>query len=216
MLSVEIKGADELQRSLKNFSGNVAFASSRAINDTAVAVQKFEIESQLPGKLTIRSRGTPWTKPGTKYGVNIRPFASKSNLLAIVGSQADWLKLQETAGMKRVAGHRLAIPTSFWKNPKELMARSKKPRTILQATRRRKQLAGRAFIYEGTKMPAGIYARAERKRRALRMLFRLVPMAPVKGGLKFYDSGREIVIGVYQQNFNRRIAEAMATAKLKE
>lgn len=215
MVAIEIKGANELAAKFQNLPGQVAFATSKAINDTAIDVQNFEVTSQLPGKLTIRSRGTPWTKPGTKFGVNIRPFATKANPVAIVGSQADWLKLQEQGGTKTAKGHRIAVPTQFWKSNKEIMARSKKPRTLLAANRRRRELAGRAFIYEGPKMPAGIYARAQRKSRALRMLFRLITMAPIKSVLEFYESSRLVVERVYQPHFQRRIGEALATARLK-
>lgn len=214
MVAIEIKGADELSKKFKNFPGQVAFASSKAINDTALAVQKHEVDTQLPQKLTLRSKGSPWQKPGTKFGVNIRPFATKISPKAIVGSQADWLKLQEMGGVKRVAGHRLAIPTRFWRNDKEIMARAKKPRTLLSAQRKRRELAGRAFIYEGAKMPAGIYARATRKSRALRMLFRLVGTASVKARLSFELSGAEVVNRTYRSAFERRIAEALATARL--
>ncbi len=214
MVAIEIKGAAELSQKFKNFPGQVAFASSKAINDTAVAVQKFELDEQLPKKLTLRSRGSPWQKPGTKFGVNVKPFATKASLRAVVGTQADWLKLQEFGGVKRTAGHRIAIATKFWRSPKEIMAKSKKPRTVLNAQRKRRELAGRAFVYEGAKMPAGIYARAQRKSRALRMLFRLLPSAVVKPRLSFELSGGAVVAKTYNSAFERRIAEALATARL--
>lgn len=214
MVEIEIKGAEELARKFRNFPGQVAFAESKAINDTAVAVQQFEVGTQLPGKLTIRSRGTPWTKPGTKFGVNVRPFATKQKLSATVGSQADWLKLQEEGGVKKVSGRRVAIATRFWRSDKEIMARAKKPRTLLNARARRRELAGRAFIYAGPKMPAGIYARNERKSRALRMLFRLVDSAHVNAVLDFFTSAQDTVNKTYQGFFEKRISEALATAKL--
>lgn len=215
MVQIEIKGADELAKKLANFPGQVAFAQSKAINDVAVGVQSFELEKQLPSRLTIRSRGTPWTKPGTKFGVNIRPFATKVKPSATVGSQADWLKLQEQGGTKRVGGHRIAIPTSFWKSNKEIMARAKKPRTLLNANSRRRELAGRAFIYEGMKMPAGIYARNDRGSRALRMLFRLVDTARVNARLQFFPSAQNVVNQTYDAAFSKRLNEAIATARLK-
>lgn len=214
MVKIEIKGADELARKFKNFAGQVAFASSKAINDTAVAVQTFERETQLPSKLTLRSRGTPWTKAGTKFGINIKPFATKANLTATVGSQADWLRLQEQGGTKKVSGHRLAIATSFWRSDKEIMARAKKPRTLLNAARRRRELAGRAFIYAGPKMPAGIYARTQRNSRALRMLFRFVDTAKVPAILEFFKAGMALAIQVYPAHFENRLKQALATARL--
>lgn len=214
MTSIEIKGADELAKKFQDFQRQVDYANAKAINDTAVAVQNFEIGTQLPGKLTLRSRGAPWTKPGTKFGVNIKPFATRQKPIAIVGSQADWLKLQEEGGTKTVGSHRLAVPTSFWKSNKEIMAATKKPRTILNAARRRKELAGRAFIYEGGAMPAGIYARSEKRSRALRMLFRLIPSAQIKAVLDYFASAKIRVGEVYQQHFETRIKEALETARL--
>lgn len=214
-LEITLKGAEEAEAKLRNLSGNIAFAQSKAINDIAVAVQQHEAMSQIPGKLTVRSRGTPWTTPGTKFGVNIKPFATKAKPIATIGSQADWLRLQEQGGVKTAGGHRIAIPTKFWKSDKAILASARRPRKLLSAARRRKELAGRAFIYEGGKMPAGIYARNVRNSRAVRMLFRLVESAPIKAVLDFYESGKKLIEEKYVAIFQKRLDDAIRDAKLK-
>jgi hypothetical protein len=79
----------------------------------------------------LRSKGTPWFRPGTKLGFNIK-FATKDTLRAVIGSQADFLRLQEHGGAKNPSGHRVAVPTLFWKRREEIMDRAKKPRAILK------------------------------------------------------------------------------------
>lgn len=242
MIGVEIKGANEIASRIKNFGGNVAFASARAINDTLQAVQKFELESQLPSKLTLRSRGTPWQQPGTKFGLNIKPFASKAKMLGTLGSQANWLRLQEFGGTKTVSGHRLAIPLPEWKPKSEIMQRNKKPAAILKRrasfigprqprsksssskprvksgrprTGKGRGLKAAPFIYSGEKMPAGIYVRTGKPRLPIKMLFRLKPSANVKRNLKFGESAKAAAEAEYGPAFTARLAEAMQTAKLK-
>jgi hypothetical protein len=130
-MSIQVKGLDKALKLVKDLPKQARFAASRAINDCALDVQKHEVETQLPGKLTLRSKGQPWYRPGAKFGVNAR-FATRENLTGVVGSQADWLKLQEEGGIKTGNGHRVAIPTPFWKQREEIMQANKKPRKILE------------------------------------------------------------------------------------
>lgn len=121
----------EVMTSAKRFFGNVRYASSRAMNDLARDIQKETQDRILPDKFTLRSKGAPWYRHGNRFGFNAK-FASKDNLSASVGSQADWLKLQEEGGTKQISGHRLAIPTTDWKPTRDMMTREKKPRAILE------------------------------------------------------------------------------------
>jgi hypothetical protein len=131
MSAIETKGFDKAYKFFEKLPGDVRFATSRAINDIAVEVQKETVNHVLPDKFTLRSKGAPWFKPGNRFGFNAK-FSSKDNLQATVGSQADWLKLQEEGGTKQIAGHRLAIPSTEWKPKPEIMAANKKPRAILE------------------------------------------------------------------------------------
>lgn len=130
-MSIETIGLAAAARKLKDLPKQVRFATSQALNDTALQVQKFTIDKLLPGAFTLRGRGKRWFEPGNRFGFNVQ-FARKDRLISVVGSRADWLKDQESGGTKRASGgHRLAIPTGFWKKREEIMRRNKKPRQIL-------------------------------------------------------------------------------------
>jgi hypothetical protein len=120
----------EVVSSFNHFAGNVRYASARAMNDLVKDVQQETMNRILPDKFTLRAKGAPWYRPGNRFGFNGK-FATKENLSASVGSQADWLKLQEEGGTKQKPGHRLAIPSTDWKPKADIMAREKKPRAIL-------------------------------------------------------------------------------------
>jgi hypothetical protein len=122
---------DPVIKGLKSLQKQIRFAAANACNKTAKEVQDFTINQLLPDEFELRSRGQPWQKPGGKMGFNIL-YANKETVQAVIGSQADWLKLQESGGVKKVSGHRIAIPTPFWKERKEIMEAKKKPRAILE------------------------------------------------------------------------------------
>lgn len=132
MIEVAAIGLRETIATIKEAQRQVPYASARACNDTALQVQRWTISERLPEAFTLRARGAPWWKPGTRLGFNIK-FANKANPEAVLGTQADWMKIQETGGTKQAHGHRLAIPTPAWKARTEMMIASKKPRVLRQA-----------------------------------------------------------------------------------
>jgi len=134
-MSGTLKGADIVLRKLRDMPRQVRFATSSAINETLLVVQAWTLQTALPGQFTLRARGAPWQRPGTKYGFNLK-FANRNSLTGVLGSQADWLKQQEEGGIKTVQGHRVAIPTAFWKRREEIMLRQKKPAALLKAYRK--------------------------------------------------------------------------------
>ena len=71
--------------SMRRIQKQIPFAVSQAINATALDVQKFEYENQLPSKLTLRNQRA---KPRSKFGVNVLRFARKDAHIAEVGSRA--------------------------------------------------------------------------------------------------------------------------------
>lgn len=131
MIALAVQHLPQTLGTVKNAAKQVAFASAQALNDTAKDVQGFTVNSLLPSRFTLRAKGAPWFKPGTALGFNIR-FANKTNLRAVLGSRADWLKLQEEGGTKTgTRSKTVAIPTKFWKAKEEIMAKHKKPRALL-------------------------------------------------------------------------------------
>jgi hypothetical protein len=131
-----VQGLDQLGRALRSWPKQTRFAAAQALNDVARDVQQFTVAQLLPEKFTLRSKGAPWFKPGTRLGFNIT-FATADNPVAIIGSRADWLRLHEEGGTKQAGGHRLAIPTTRYKPKAAIMQAAMKPRAILAASQAR-------------------------------------------------------------------------------
>jgi hypothetical protein len=114
-------------KSVQQVEKDIRFAQMVAINRTVVRIQKLE-SANLQERLTIRSE---WFTPGRAFGINAK-FATKTNLMGIVGSRAPWLDLVEHGGEKKArSGGNVAIPTSDYKPEREIMQAAKKPRVIL-------------------------------------------------------------------------------------
>lgn len=214
---LHITGLDRVVRNLASTGRQLRFATALAVNDTARDVQALALGQLLPGAFTLRSRGQPWQKPGGKFGFNIRPYASASSLnpTATVGSQADWLKEQEAGGTKKVSGHRLAVPTGFWKDKQEIMARQKKPRAVLRARKALEKIAGRAWMVpdHSGKLGPGIWARTTAKRLPIVRLFSFTESARVKGVLHYEPKGAALATARFPAHFATRFARAIATAR---
>lgn len=204
MVNVQIKGLDQVQSKFIDLPKQIRFAEMQAINDTAKAVQKFELDSVLPKNLTLRGSG--WWKPGTRFGVNIKPFATKSSLRAVIGSQANWLFYVEEGGTKTAKGHRLAIESGARPSERAVLPRAVKPRRLLANSASRKS---KGFIIQ-TKSGPAIFIR---ENGALRLMYMLEPSAKIPPTLKFFQSGAAFVEEIYQQIFDIRLKHAIATAR---
>lgn len=214
---VKGKGLDEVQQKLTGLPKQIQFASMQAINDTALAVQKFEIEQQLPSKFTLRSKGSPWWKPGTRFGINIK-FANRFNLRAVVGSMADWLTLQEEGGIRKASGHRLAIEAGARPNERSVLPAAVKPRALLRTkgqvyNRRGKAVtarrSGKGFEIN-TKSGPAIFIR---ENGALKLMYMLKASARIPAILQFFQSAKRLIESTYQQTFQKRLNAALKTAK---
>lgn len=211
-----------MQNSLGVTKNQIPFAVARAINDTAKDAQKFEVETQLPGKLTLRSRGAPWQKPGSKFGINIKPFATKASLKAIVGSQADWLKLQEKGGTKSPTSHRLAIEAGARPGKTAVIPARLKPRVLLRTKGKQYQTrggrmatarsSGAGFIIRTRSGPA-IYTRLNKTQ--IKLMYFLETSARVPAILDFFESGARVVQERFPIHFQKHFIAALATAKKK-
>jgi len=146
MASIQVIGLDQAMAGVRNLPKQAKFALTQAVNETAKAVQTHTVSNLLPSRFTLRAKGAPWQKPGTRMGFNIK-FAKRSQAQpeAIIGSRADWLTLQEQGGIKDTANS-VAIPTTFHKARQEVLARNKRPKAIARkmqgrdAARRHREL----------------------------------------------------------------------------
>jgi hypothetical protein len=219
-MELHVKGLVEMQRNMQvDVPKQIRYATMQTVNDCALAVQKFEIEKQLPDKFTLRSKSVPWWRPGTRYGINIRPYATRATLRAAVGSQADWLKDQEQGGIRRANGHRMAIEAGARPNETAVLTSQLKPRKLLArvgnvtVTKTGKQRVtrrnGKGFIIQ-TKSGPAIFIRKDGQ---LKLMYMLEAQARIPAILQFFESGKKVVNLMYQETFDRRFQAAMATAK---
>ena len=199
MTSIQINGLGEALRFVKNAQKQVAYAASKAINRTAIEVQNHEVSKELPGSLKIRS---PWSKPRTKFGVNIR-FASKSKLFASVGSQAPWLALVEKGGTKHPPRKALPIPTDNIDTSRR-RRRGEKPKALLASKR--------AFVAKTKAGKAGIFMRTGSGRQ-VKVLYLFNSSAKVPDKLNFFEAGQAVVNRRYLSIFSEELTRAIATAK---
>lgn len=208
---VKTHGLVELERTFyEDIPKQVRFAMSQAINDGAKLAQTHEIEKQLPSRLTLRSNGAPWWKPGTRYGVNLKPFATKDSLRAVLGSQADWLRLQEEGGTKKAGGHRLAIEAGARPSDRAVLPKSLKPRQLLKERGgSRRGTGGRGFIIQ-TKSGPAIFIR---EGATIKLMYMLEQSAKVPAVLAFFESSKAVYTENFQRLFTIRFKAAVATAR---
>lgn len=240
-MKLQIKVSDPTQALTKinDVPRQVRYASSLAINDTMLAVQEFTLKELLPEKFTLRAKGQPWQKPGTKFGFNLK-FANRNKLESTLGSQADWLNLQERGGSKTGGGgHRVAIPTPAHKPKAEIIPAAKKPRALLkgvlvsairaaqkdptkkgQAKLRKLnrqlkavgKLSQKPFLSKG-KLPPGIFVREGPARLPIKALFVFKEQVPIEIRLAFEPSAAKLAAQLYPVKFEAAFKRAVATAR---
>jgi len=172
------------------------YARSRALNKTALDVQKFEHEEQLPNKLTIRNQ---WSKPRSKFGINVR-FAKKEEQESVVYSRAPWLDFQERGGTKQPSGKVILIPVMGGARPTQTAVVDKKLKP-------RKGSRPEIFFHPKWK---GVFQRIA---GGLKMLFAKASSAKVKPRLDFEDSGKVKAKQVVERNFSNAYAETLLSVK---
>jgi hypothetical protein len=174
------------------------FAISKAINETAKDVQKAE-GANLPKKQTIRS---DWWKPGRKFGINIKPFATKDRLTSTIGTGADWEGLHEKGGTKTPkSSKRLSIPTEAHRGGKEKkMTPAKKPRSILS------KFAFFAHMKSGI---PGIFRRVGKARLPIKLLFTLSRQARIDPKLGYEEIGEAVITKKLPEHFAEEFRKAI-------
>jgi hypothetical protein len=164
------------------------FAIAKAINETAKDVQKAE-GANLPRKQTIRS---DWWKPGRKFGINIKPFATKDRLTSTIGTGADWESLHEKGGTKTPKNSKtLAIATEAHRGGKEQkMTQAKKPRSVLSKF---------AFFAK----------RVGKARLPIKLLFTLTRQARIDPKLGYQEIGEAVVDKKLPEHFAEEFRKAI-------
>ena len=184
-----IKRLDSVQRR------QIPFATSQAINDTAVKGQEAVVKGI---KIRFNSRKKWWVKGNRKTGIRVN-FSSKKKIpmVASVYTNAYFAKIQEEGGIKKAtSGTSLAIPTT--KAPKSLKRSDGVKRALSKSN-----------VYVSQK---GVFRRMAKGK--VKPLFTWAKVANIKPAFKFEITMRTAVNRWMPINFRKRLKKALATAKL--
>lgn len=217
--SVQAKGLQQVERNLVAIQRNhIPYATSRAVNACAYAVQRDTIDRLLPDKFILRN---DWWRPGRKTGVNYFPSNKRQKpIKAIVNTRAWFMEDQEVGGIRGpFAGQPYRpIPTKNAQPNKNALIRPDRRFRALTASKRG---TGRTLTHRGN--PWITTLRSGKPSIAVRLLdnFRLpiavmyigVTSIRVKPRFGFVKNAKALVAGIYEPIFNRELKAAIATAK---
>lgn len=180
------KWLDNIQRK------QIPYATSRALNDTAVDAQK-AIVDKIPSTFANRKK---WWLKQQPTGIKVK-FSKKTDLTATVHTSAYFAGIQERGGVKAPkSGRNLAIPTAQV---------PKKYRTSHGA---KQMLAEKKKVFA---TPKGVFRRKSKKK--IEVLWTFSPRASIKPRFKFHATAEATARRNFARNFERWLKQAIATAK---
>ncbi len=198
----------QVQKRLTNIERKqIPFATAGAINDTLFDIRKQIVGTTGPRSFDIRNRRF------LNAAIRVRK-ASKRHLTGEVYDHLGRGQLQRHAkgGIKRPRGRHIAIPGrdiegkrsgSTGKIPKRLT-----PRTVLNKAGRR-----RAFITTFKSGQRAIVRRKGKKQLPLQILYLLERQTRIRKSFRFHEDATKVARRVFQRHFNRRLRQALRTAR---
>ena len=221
-IGVKIKGLVAIRATLNGMGKQVDFAASKALNATGkriVEAMPAEMDKSL-------HRPTPFTRKG----VAILAYANKARLETTVGFrriQAEYLRWQIEGGSRQPGPGGLKLPSAIKLNDygnipngviAGLIALARKDRGARKAAAKRVRVSARLELYYGDPedktgkvWPRGIYKIANGSLIPL-IVFPNVA-AKYRPRFDFQGKAKLIVARVWQQEFDKSLAEAMRTAR---
>jgi len=206
------------RRDLNNVAmKQIPFATSRAINKTALDVQ-VAMRTHMHSVFTVR-------RPGyIDKAVKIKPFATKNSPTAVIaidppGERDDILEKFEQGGEKRpVSGQRLAVPVDARRSKRGIVTAADRIKAMNFKPHGR---SGNVFVGDRNtimiKKPGGrgvILRRVGRGKNArARVLYVLQPRVRIKALLRFEQTTVRVVSKNFAGNFAAAWQEAIATAR---
>ena len=197
-LNVKLTGADKVAAFLGNYSKQLPFAISNAINDIAGQVQTQE-KANIRSKFTIRNNWLDKSPIAVK-----RTWSKKTTLTAMVYSDAKFLPRHEEGTTKIPYGRYLAIPTSNVKRgPRGAVPARQKPaalkRSFVVTTRQ-----GQPILLQRTgKGPAS----------TTKAMYMLETRAKTRPVLQWYAIGGREIDKRWRVAFDKALDNALRTAK---
>jgi hypothetical protein len=204
---IEIKGMKEFMSRMTDIEKEqLPYASALALTRTAEDVRDAIIK-ELPDHFKIRST---WYLPQMKYGIRSTK-ATKAGQQSTVYTNAYWLPLQETGGIKLPPNKMLALPTEQVKaNKNDIITASNRPRALMKS--------GKAWVGRDRANELVIFQRVGKgtkrgKKDAITVPYVLKPRARIPKRWNFYERGAEVARQVFIGNWHNAMAEALRTAK---
>lgn len=172
----------------------IPFATSRAMKDTAVDAQDAVV---IQVQQVFDNKKKWWTKGNRRTGIRV-DFSKKNDLHASVYTNAAFASLQEEGGTKTPhRGRVLAIPTD---NTPKRFAKAGGARALLQSSNK---------VFSSSK---GIYRR-QGKKGIPQLMFSYVRSATIRAVFGFADTCMKTVKARFKVNFEKRLEQALRTAK---
>jgi hypothetical protein len=207
-----IPSVDRVLDVMEKAGKQLPFAISLAVNKTAEALRVFEVEKQIPSKLTVRNKW-PLARGEGNPGIN-KTFASKAKPESTVGSSAWWLEGVEKGKIKtprrgknpQDKGKVILVPAQdIRQKEKRLVATNVMPWILMgQSTA--------AFFLPSSSGPV-MFTRIGPGKRDLRAWFFGKKQTTVKKMLDYEPAGEEYVLKIYPKMFGDALGQALATAK---
>lgn len=222
MITLRTQGFEAARAHLSGLGKQVAFAASKALNETGKA-----IAAAMPEEI---EKAFDKPTPFTKRGVAVLKYANKASLEVTVGfraAQARYMKLQIEGGTFSPGSKGLKLPSAIQLNafgniPRgaiaQMMAVARKDSGMKKTTSKRLKVSSKVDLFYGTpearngkQMPRGIYKVTG---GALVPLV-VFPTTSAKYAARFDFQGKaaEIARRTWQDAFDKAMADAIRSAK---
>jgi len=221
-ITVDVKGLEAVKAQLTGMGRQVAFAASKALNQTGkdiAAAMPEEIERAL-------DRPTAFTK----RGVRVLAYANKAKLETTIGfmaAQAKYMEYQIAGGTRDPGKAGLKLPAAIKLNeygniPRgiiaQLVAVARKEQGLKKATSRKVKVSAKVELFygdptdnAGKNWPRGIYKVANGALIPLILFPQTV--AKYRPRFDFQGKAKAVAVKVWPANFDKALADALRTAK---
>lgn len=213
------------RRALQEGARQLAFAQSRAINETLKDIQSSQ-RARMKGVFKIRQRG--WFR----YAVKIKPWANKRTLTGIIsidppGHPASRMAItrHERPGTRTpFASRALLVPVKARTGARQTIRKNNRPESMNFEELSRRSGGSRVFRGERrtfmVRHPDGTGFIARRRRRGPHGVFEGTDLlyvfrqrTPIRGGLGFMTTAQRVFDRRYTQHFAASYRRALETAR---
>jgi hypothetical protein len=220
---ITFDGIPSVDKSLKlmaDFSDQLPYATSVAMNNTLLEMQKGEINN-IREKFTVRKN---WLRAGKGIGVTIK-FTKKDKLEGALYTKAPFLIGHEEGEIRTAKNKARAIPQrdNLKVAINKLIPDSKKPNALVgtksledKLGKLKRTTLRRVRTFEAT-MPSGqsgIWQRLTNSRLPIRLLYAYKKTAKIRKVLSFIPIGMGVFQKQYKRIFGEALAKAIATRKI--